>query len=352
MNADHLYANCKRWVILTLLVFTTQGCSSDHLIEQTFYTFGTEVTIQINHPDKQKAQQAIYDIEQAFYQINQDWHAWNPDSMLSHINQAIAQGQRFKVDQQTKNFIIKNQLHSQQSDSLFDPAIGGLIALWGFQGQTNPSPPSYEQRQAWLNTRPSIKDIYFIDQEMASYNPQVKLDFGGSAKGLAMDKAGEILQGYKITHALINIGGDIKVLGQKSNKQAWLIGLQNPKNPSEVLARIQPHDQQHVFTSGTYQRYFEWQGHRYSHIINPNTAWPADTFASVTVIHNDAVLADIAATALMIAGPSDWQRLSSQLNIDKVITVDQKGNIQMTPAMSKLAELTDRKKFASSSPDK
>ncbi|UQB41697.1 FAD:protein FMN transferase [Thiomicrospira microaerophila] len=327
--------------IISLLCFMLilPGCQSDTRLEQTFYTFGTEITLVINHPDHATAQLAIHEIEQAFYQLNQKWHAWNPDSMLSEINRALAENRSYPLDLQSYRFIKKNQQYSQQSDYLFDPAIGGLIRLWGFQGQANPSPPSDEVRQKWLAQRPSIKDISFIDQQIKSHNTEVRLDFGGSAKGLAMDEAERILQHYLIRHALINIGGDIKVLGYNANKQAWSIGVQNPKNPAEAIARIKANNQDHIFTSGTYQRYFEWQGKTYSHIINPNTAWPADTLASVTVIHSDAILADIAATALMIAGPDDWQRIAHQLNVDRVMVVNQQGQIQLTPKMAKQVTL-------------
>lgn len=324
---------------LISLLIILPGCESNKTLKQVFYTFGTEITLVINHPDHATAQLAIQEIEQAFYQLNDQWHAWNPDSMLSEINRALAENRSYPLDLRSYEFIKKNQQYSQQSDYLFDPAIGGLIQLWGFQGQAKPSPPSDELRQKWLAQRPSIKDISFIDQQIKSNNNQVKLDFGGSAKGLAMDEAKQILQHYSIKHALINIGGDIKVLGYKANKQAWSIGVQNPKNPAEPIARIQANNQDHIFTSGTYQRYFEWQGKTFSHIINPNTAWPADTLASVTVIHSDAILADIAATALMIAGPDDWQRIAQQLNIDRVMVIDREGQIQQTPKMAKQVTL-------------
>jgi len=324
------------WVTLGL---TACSDTQPQLTEQTFYTFGTEITIQIYHQDPQQAQQAIHEIEQLFYQFHQRWHAWNEDSMLSAINRAIAQNQTFELDDISRDFILKSQQLSAQTDYLFDPAIGGLIRLWGFQGQTDWQPPSDSERQAWLNNRPSIADLTLVENRLTSRNPRVQLDFGGNAKGLALDLTTPILQKHQIKHTIINIGGDLKVFGLKPDNQAWSIGIQNPKNPQQPIAQIHAQDGDHIFTSGTYQRYFEWQGQRYSHILNPNTAWPADSFASVTVIHHDALLADTAATALLIAGPENWQRIANKLGVTKVMTIDQQGQITLTPELQQQTKL-------------
>jgi thiamine biosynthesis lipoprotein len=331
---------------LFLTLFLTQlllGCTQprSNLLEQTFYTFGTEITIQIAHPDLTQAQAAISQIEQRFYAFHQQWHAWQSDSMLSAINRAIAAGEPIKVDSQTQAFIEKSQQLSAQTDYLFDPAIGGLLRLWGFQGQTDWQPPSEHERQVWLQNRPSIADIYFIDKQLHSHHTGVQLDFGGNAKGLALEIANAILNQHHIEHALINIGGDLLVRGRKSNNQAWSIGIQNPQNPAQAIAQIQAQDGDTIFTSGTYQRYFEWQGQRYSHILNPNTAWPADSFASVTVIHPDPILADTAATALLIAGPKHGQRIAQQLGVTKILTIDQQGHVNLSPEMQRQTKRLD-----------
>ena len=328
--------NLKRLGLsLTLLLgLIFAGCSAPTPpIEQTFYAFGTEVQVLIIDQDPTKAQQAIQQVEQAFHQFHRQWHAWEPGGTLYQINQAIAQDQPIKVSAETQAFIEKTQALSAKTDYIFDPAIGQLIRLWGFQGQQEVSPPSDADRQTWLSSRPSIRDLYFENHHLLSRNPDVQLDFGGNAKGLALDIAEDILLEQGIQTALINIGGDSKVIGHKPNNQAWLFGIQNPKNPQQAIARVEVYANENIFTSGTYQRYFDWQGQRYSHIINPNTAWPADSLASVTVIDEDAIKADTAATALLIAGPQNWQVLAARLGVTRVLTIDQQGQIAMTAAM-------------------
>jgi thiamine biosynthesis lipoprotein len=310
------------------------------LTQQTLYVFGTEVNLIIADAPTEQAQRAIQAIEQQFQRFHSEWHAWEKGGMLSQINEAISQGQPIEVRAETKAFIEKTQRLSAQSDHLFDPAIGQLIKMWGFHGEHwQGPPPSEAQRQAWLKTRPTIQDLYFEGNRLYSRNRKVQLDFGGNAKGLALDQASAILQQHGIQHAMLNIGGDIKVLGHKPNQQAWIIGIQNPKNPAQAIAKIHARDGDSVFTSGTYQRYYQWQGHTFSHIINPNTAWPAESFASVTVIHPDATTADTAATALLIAGPKDWQRIAQQLGIEQALLVHQNGEITLTPAIENRIEV-------------
>lgn len=308
--------------------------------QQSFYVFGTEVQLLIVGAEPHQAQQAIQAIEQRFQAFHHEWHAWEKGGIVSKINQAIANHQAIEVPDSVKTFIQTSQKLSAQTDYLFDPAIGQLINMWGFHSEDWHGPPPPEaQRQAWLSKRPSIKDIYFKESQLVSRNPNVQLDFGGNAKGLALDIAAQTLADAGIKNALINIGGDIKALGFKKH-QAWSIGIQNPNNPKQAIAKLQAQAGDSIFTSGTYQRYFDWQGQRFSHIINPNTAWPADSFASVTVIHEDAITADTAATALLIAGEQDWARIADQLGVDAVFIVHRDGRIDITPAMqSRLIDL-------------
>ena len=167
----------------------------------------------------------------------------------------------------------------------------------------------------------------FDGNQLQSSNSQVQLDFGGNVKGLALKRAAEIMQKNGIHNGIINIGGDMLVLGSK-NDQAWRIGVQDPKTPQRVIAQIQARDGMAVVTSGTYQRFFEWQGKTYSHLLNPNTGYPAETFASVTILHEDPTRA--AATAILIAGKSNWESVAQQM------AIDQQGNFIVSDDMKRV----------------
>lgn len=302
--------------------------------------FGTQVDITLYHAEKTVIDQAIAKINADFQQFHQDWHAWEKGGILSRINQAIAENQSIEVADSVKDFILKSQQLSAASNYLFDPGIGKLIAMWGFHSELwQGPPPSQSQIDHWLKHRPSIQNLYFEGNRLFSDNSDVQLDFGGNAKGLALDMALDSLQQAGIDRALVSIGGDMKALGSKPDQQAWQVAVSNPQQPEKPIAAIALQSGESIVTSGTYQRFFEWQGQRFSHILNPNTGYPASGFASVTVIHKDATTADSAATALLIAGPEKWREIAQQMSTEQVLCIRYDGSIEQTKSMEKRVKL-------------
>ncbi|WP_157760537.1 FAD:protein FMN transferase [Thiomicrorhabdus arctica] len=329
------------WTLGLALLLLLTSCSSQNSppTKATIVVFGTLVDITLYHPDVKQAEAAIQQVETEFFHFHKEWHAWEKGGIIGKINQAIAQSQPINVPLSVKNFIIKSQSLTRASQKLFDPGIGKLIALWGFHKETwSGPPPSEKSIQHWLDQRPSLLDIYFEGLTLYSKNNQVQLDFGGNAKGLAIDMALDIIAKAGIKSAIVNIGGDMKTLGLK-NGQPWSVGIQNPNNPSNVEVAIHLNADESIVTSGTYQRYFEWHGQRYSHIINPNTGYPAQGFASVTVLHNDATTADAAATAILIAGPKNWLNIAKSMGLTYVLCIDNQGKILQTKAMAERTKL-------------
>ncbi|WP_235584667.1 FAD:protein FMN transferase [Thiomicrospira sp. WB1] len=328
-----------------LTAFSLNACQAPtQTVQSRFPVFGTFVTLSASHVTPDQARPVFARIERTFHSMHTQWHAWQPEGTLYRINQAIARGEPIEVPLSFKRQIEKTQALTRASDGLFDPAIGSLIALWGFHSEHwQGPPPSQAQREAWLKHRPSILDLWFDGLTLHSHNRRVQLDFGGNAKGLALDRAAEQLQAAGIDNAIINIGGDMRVLGERNPQkhQAWSIGIQHPDHPGTTLAAIAVHGNESLVTSGTYQRSFEWQGQTFSHILNPNTAAPTDFFVSVTVAHPDAVTADTAATALMVAGPSGWQRIAGRMGIDQAFLVAPGGQCFATTAMAKRLQNVD-----------
>lgn len=304
-------------------------------LKNQIIVFGTQVNISIyptNAAEVAQGKLALQAIAAQFHQFHQDWHAWDKGGILSKINQAIRDEQPIEVADSLKSFIQTSQLLAQESGYLFDPGIGSLIKLWGFHSEDwQGPPPTQAQLNHWLAQHPTIADVGFDGNQLHSNNPFVSLDFGGNAKGLALDIAMQTLKQNHIQNAIVDIGGDMRVLGSKHG-QPFKIGIQNPKDPSQTLASLDIQGDETVMTSGTYQRFFEWQGQRFSHLLDPRTAQPAQAFASVTVIHTDATRADAAATALMIAG-ENWQTVATAMDIHQVFIVDNAGNYFFTPQM-------------------
>jgi thiamine biosynthesis lipoprotein len=336
----------KNLSVLSILVglalaLTQSACTSQPVeTKAQMLVFGTLVQITTYTDTQAQAEKAIHAVETRFQQFHHEWHAWEKGGIVSKMNQAIQQQQPIQVADSVKSFILKSQQLAKQSDYLFDPGIGALIALWGFHSEHwQGPPPSGEQISHWLKSRPSIADLYFKNNLLYSRNADVSLDFGGNAKGLALDIAIDELRSAGIENAVVNIGGDMRVIGHKNRRDAWAIGIQDPTDPQRALAEVDLSGDLSIVTSGTYQRYFEWQGHRFSHILNPNSGYPASGLVSVTVIHADATTADAAATALLIAGPQHWRETAEKMGIHEVLVIDENGQIQQTKAMEKRTKL-------------
>ena len=202
----------------------------------------------------------------------------------------------------------------------FDVTIGPLMDIWGF-GNPDPKVPGTEILKSAL-LLVNNKDMVLDKQNQTVFlkRPGMVIDLGGIAKGYATQKAAEILAEDGIDGALINAGGNIRVLGRKDKKTPWKIGIQDPRDASRLIGILDLEDASCV-TSGDYNRYFLVEQIRYHHIISPVTGYPAGENISVTVITKDAAVADILSTALFILNPQEALRLAEELQDTEVFIV-------------------------------
>lgn len=316
--------------------------------QQQLFTFGTLVDITILSDDSEQAKKAINAVSSEFDRLHSLWHPWN-NGVLGQINKKLALSEPTEIitEQSIFKLIEDSKSLSEKSNGLFNPAIGQLVRLWQFdkieQDDYQFKIPEPKTIQDLLAQNPQMQDILIQAQQISSNNPSTLLDFGAFAKGVAIEKMIQLLKTYHIDNALINAGGDLKVLGSKNGK-AWRIGIKNPANVHDpakqaIIAAINLNDNETLFTSGNYERFFEFKGKRYHHIIDPRTGYPAIGTQSVTVLTQDAALADAASTALFIAGPKLWPDIAKKMGIQYVMLISEDNTIYMTPAMAERVEL-------------
>jgi len=178
-----------------------------------------------------------------------------------------------------------------------------------------------------------MEDLIIDQQTLRGNNPALQMDLGGFAKGYAVDRAIERLQALGIRNAIVNAGGDLRAIG-RHGKRPWHIGIRHPRKPG-IIAAVDVQGDESVFTSGNYERFFDYQGVRYHHIIDPRSGYPARGTLSVTVIHPDAGTADAAATALFVAGPKGWRQVARRMGLQQVMLIDSEMRVHITPAMRK-----------------
>lgn len=309
------------------------GVRSQPLVSEQMYVFGTLVAVQVSTADRQVAQQAIAAVSRDFILQNREWHAWKPGA-LNDLNRALAAGRSHPVDPCLLPLLREVQALSRASGGLFNPAIGKLVGRWGFHDDLPPTGaiPAADDLASLVQRLPSMDDLTWEGERLSSRNPLLQIDLGGYAKGVALDRALDRLASLGCGDALVNLGGNLAVSGAHGERP-WRIGIRHPQGEG-ALASVAVSGRAAVVTSGTYERYREHHGRRYAHIIDPRTGQPAAHLASATVIHPNAALADVAATALVVAGPDAWSEVARNLGVDRVMLVDDAGRVQLTAAMA------------------
>ncbi|HDP89310.1 MAG TPA: FAD:protein FMN transferase [Thioalkalivibrio sp.] len=325
----------RRLALATILLALglLAGCSQQEPYSETLLAFGTLVDVTIYTDSPEAAQAAIRAVDEDLRFMHENWNAWRPNT-LGRVNLLLPTGEWFSSGPSLLPLIEQSIALSEQSEGLFDPAIGKLVGLWGFQSDSAPEgpPPDEGQIELLLEQAPRMTDIQIDGIRIRSTNPAVRLDFGAFAKGYAVDRVIERLRELGIQDAIVNAGGDLRAIGRHGNRD-WRVGIRHPGGDG-VIASLQIAGDESVFTSGDYERYFDWEGERYHHIIDPRNGRPAQGVTSVTVLHDNGAEADAAATALFVAGPDDWPRIAARMGIDKVMVIDADGGIALTPAMA------------------
>lgn len=329
-------------VLIWLMFFRQVDVPPKTLHWQQFLALGTLVEVTVRTPDEVAANKATLAVEAQLAEVNDDWHAWQ-DSRLADINQQLASTGRARIPADMQPRIHRAQQLAQASDDRFDPAIGRLVALWGFHDDQLDldAAPAPDDIQQWRETHLPFSQWQWQGDELIG-NTQGWLDFGAFAKGSALQLAAQTLAEQGIEHALINAGGDLLALGYAQDPQGkqrpWVIGIRNPRPnagpQSNMLAKLNVAAGEAMFTSGDYERYFMDDGRRYHHVIDPSSGYPTQGVTSVTVLAQDAELADAAATAIMVAGPGVWPAVAAQLGVQDVLLYTESGVAELTASMA------------------
>jgi FAD:protein FMN transferase len=287
-------------------------------VRHTQVMMGTVVNIQVRDRDREKAEKAIAAafaevrrVEKVF-STSTEGEVWalnqNPDETAA-------------VGQEMYDVLESSDAMWRMSAGAFDAGLNNLIELWGFgtDRQAIPLPEAVEaarQTSGWQAVRLTNGNI---ERPLG-----LGFNFGGIAKGYAVDRAAEVLQRQGVTSAMVNAGGEIRSFGG-----GWVVGIQHPRQPDQMIARIRPADLA-VATSGDYEQYFEVGGRRYHHLLDPRTGYPAEGVQSVTVIAPNCTDADGLSTAVFVLGLVDGLALIETINDTEAYLIDADGVIHMS----------------------
>lgn len=259
---------------------------------------GSHCSVQLYAESRTAFDEVLQRVEAEIARIESRYSRYLGTSFLSAINRAAMQAETITVDAETAQLIDYAYACHGKSEGLFDITSGRLSRLWDFgRAQAMPDLARLDAELACVG----MDKLNWNRPELGFKVPGMELDFGGIAKEYAADQAAAICRANGLVHGLIELGGDIAVIGPHPDGSDWMIGVQHPSDREGLLMNIAIASGG-VATSGDYERYIELDGVRYSHILNPRTGWPVRGLASVTVVAQQCLLAGSLATMAMLRG--------------------------------------------------
>ena len=334
-----------RLFLFFILIFLAGCVKPEPLYNTQSYVFGTLVDISIYGETELAAQEISNQIIRDFQALHNRLHAWRP-SELKALNRAFALGKTpVTIKPDLALMILDATQLSVQSNGAFNPSIGGLIQAWGFQqDEFKPTEIDDNKLKSLVQANPQMTDIVIENGKVFSNNQSVQLDFGGYAKGYALDLAIINLRKQGVKNALINIGGNIIALGQHGDKP-WRVGIQHPRKPN-AIAVLNLASGWAIGTSGDYQRYFDLNGKRYCHIIDPATGYPVQGMQAVTVLippqNNAGVLSDVASKPIFIAKLDGRAEAAKAMGVANFLVIESTDKIWVSSAMAKRVTWLDK----------
>ncbi len=266
-----------------------------HSIVKDFQAMGSSCQIVIYVQNKANAQDIIQLCLEIIRHLEVKYSRYIVGNCLYEINQAAKQGHKISLDSETTALINYADACYNNSEGLFDISSGVLRQAWNFK---TPKLPTASKIKQLLNQIGWEKITW--DKSVLSFGATgMELDFGGIVKEYAADQIATMCQNNGILHGLINLGGDIRIIGAQPNNKSWLIGIKDPRNKGKNIATLAL-KQGGISSSGDYERSYILANKYYSHILNPKTGYPVTGLASVTVIADFCLVAGSASTIAML----------------------------------------------------
>jgi FAD:protein FMN transferase len=309
------------FVVFLVLFFIGYRIASDSggsdVVSRTRVLMGTIVEIQIKETDEEVADAAI---NEAFNEINRIDILFSPYQESGSVyNINYSNDPLFKIEGDLLRVFEYSDSLWKLTGGAFDPTLHVLTELWRFD--TEPVFPGEDSIKSVI--KKTGWDKIGFNEGSFSRN-DVMFNFGAIAKGYAVDKAIDVLKKNNTKSALVDAGGEIKSIGN-----FWKVGIQDPRESNSLINVIELNDMS-VATSGDYEQYFEYQGKRYHHILDPETGFPGIKSRSVTVITKQNVIADALATGIFIMGPIDGLSIIEKIKDTEAMIIDSQGEVWMS----------------------
>tara|TARA_R100000322_G_scaffold127615_1_gene83979 strand:- start:1943 stop:2980 length:1038 start_codon:yes stop_codon:yes gene_type:complete len=329
-------------VFMTLSMAALAGCSfqeEEKVWEISGGIFGTTYHINVVLPeDRERLQTLAQGIQKELEAVDASMSTWKQDSELSRLNRKQDQSEWTELSPALFEVILRSQEIAELTGGAFDITIGPVVNLWGFGPDARPDtvPSDAALEKALSDTGYRYLELNAEAMALRSEKPQY-IDLSGIAKGYGVDVVARYLDREGVQAYLVEIGGEVRVNGRKPDGGAWRLAVEEPSEQARQVRKIVAMDQHAMATSGDYRNYYESDGQRYSHTIDPSTGKPiTNRLASVTVITEDSMTADALATAFTVMGYERARALATRENIPAYFIVRGESGFEVheTPAFS------------------
>lgn len=318
------------WVV-TLSALAFAAAPEGDWYSETHPIMGTRVSVEAWHVDAALREATVARVIAEMHRIDALMSPYKADSELSKIN-ATAGKRVVEISREMLDLLLLAARVSEMTHGAFDVTYASVGRFYDYREGTKPT-------SAELSTALEAIDYRYVELDAENStvryrHPQVYVDLGGIAKGYAVDRGIEILQRHGIEHGSVAAGGDSRILGDRKGRP-WTVGVKHPRRPDQ-MAVVLPLEDSAVSTSGDYERYFEENGVRYHHILDPKTGESARKVQSVTVLGSETVFTDALSTSIFVLGPGAGLALVNTLpNVDAII-IDGTGELHFSDGLTNL----------------
>ena len=313
-------------VITALLISVLLLPRGDRTLSRTGYMLDTVVTVTLRDwSDEGTLERVFYEIER----LERLFSVGDPESDLHRLNANA--GNWVELSDETCELLERAVDFYELTGGLFDPTVQPLVELWDIAGGGH-VPTADELEEALALVDGSQLEVGDMCARLGREGMAVTL--GGIAKGYIADRIAELLEGEGVEHAIIDLGHNILLVGSKPDGSPWRVGVQDPDGTGGEYAAVIEADGLSVVTSGTYERYFELDGVRWHHVLDPFSGYPSESgLVSATVVCESSTAADALSTACLIAGAERALELIEEMDGVEVLLIDQSGEMYMSDGM-------------------
>jgi FAD:protein FMN transferase len=312
-------------VALLIFLFVPLIIQAQEKYARTLKLMGCHYEITVIAPNQQEGDKLIDIAAKEVTRIEKLISEWDSTTQISHVN-FYAGIHPVKVDQEVFDLIVRSNKISELTDGAFDITWAAMNQIWKFDGSMKRLPTKEEV--AFAAAKVGYKNI-ILDAKNKTVFLKLKgmrLGFGGIGKGYGADKGAALLKSMGVPGGIMNASGDITAWGKQPDGKPWMIGITNPFNKGKVFSWF-PFFGKSIGTSGNYENYVEFNGIRYTHIIDPRTGWPVHGVSSVTLFGPNAELATALTKAIFVMGREVGINLLKQIKGIEFVVVDEQGKI-------------------------